>query len=1188
MTSADKQDSIKGGRYKILSKIGEGGMGAVFQVVDMLNDRFVALKQVLRDAGDLEFSTLHSTAKKTTSAEQSLSNEFSILASLRHPNIVSVLDYGFDEERQAYFTMDLLESPKTITEAADILLKPEKVQLLIQLLQALDYLHLRGVIHRDLKPANVLVDDNHTVKVLDFGLALASDILQATKDDGKISGTLAYIAPEVLIGSPATTASDLYSFGVIMYEVFKGEHPFDPTDTAKLIYGIVKEIPDYSSFDDKITHILSQLLAKDPDERYGDISSLIDDLCDAGGVSRPPETLAIRESYLQAAAFIGREKEFAELEALMLQLANKGGASRLLAGESGVGKSRLLNELRVRALVEDMYVIRGQAVSEGAMPFKIWHDVLRFILLFTEIADDEARVLKSIMPDIEKILGYEVGDVPDLSPQAMQTRLIQVISEILKRQIKPMMLILEDLHWADQASIETIAYLSRNIADYQVLLLGSYRSDEMPDLPERVPDATIFDLQRFSAEQIAELGLSMPGQIGTNEEIVAFLERETAGNIFFIIEILRMWAHEAGDLRKIAAVPLPETMLAGGILAVLRKRIERLDADAQAVLIQAAIFGREIDLTLMQAVYPELDVDGWLLTASNVAILEVFEEKWRFVHDKLREYLLHELQEDSVQWKQYHRSAAETIETVYTDNERYVPALAYHYSEAEIIDKAVPYLDRAAELVRTTDYQAVVDYINKILSFSDYQTQGMQYAKWYSVLATWHYLLGDYAESEKHLQLFLRYIDATPIPGHIVQVIPGILLQIGQQFLHRIFPKQFVGTQSLPEFNHYMYTALINATVIYQHQGKMLQVIYAMLLSLNIVEHIKPHERVSPAMIYAAFTYLTGVMNLHSLAQRYYDLAQDAILPDSPPLLREQTRGLLGFYHAQRAEWQEAVPYIEACIEGFDSIGDVHDADETRNILGRIYGHRGQLAEGYRMLSESYLRAKDRRDEVIALSLYAATVSNLVHSGQYMVEDFDDLSLLINPDTMQDLLPGGWSANPAYQAGYYAIKAAYALHINEIDEAYHALEEAMSILEKRSVERTLIHFDLYVLIPQSCITMLRLENESWKADPAKDLMAWAEKSVKWLKKFAGIHTFAKPRYALLSGYVAEIKNDTKAIEHWREALRLAQDLEMPYEEAIAHAALYQATNDEAHQVEMQGLVEKTGVDSYVTRFLMMK
>jgi len=1187
MTSSDNQQPVKGGRYKILKKIGEGGMGAVFHVVDMLNDRYLALKQVLRDAGDLEFSTLHSTTKETTTAEQSLSNEFSILASLRHPNIVSVLDYGFDEERQAYFTMDLLETPETITEASDNLPVAEKVQLLIQLLQALDYLHLRGVIHRDLKPANVLVDEHNTVKVLDFGLALASDILKSTKDDGKISGTLAYIAPEVLIGSPATPASDLYSFGVIMYEVFKGEHPFDPSDTSKLIYGIVKETPDYSTFDEKITPILARLLDKVPEERYSNITDIIDDLCEATGVERPRETLAVRESYLQAAAFVGRESEFAELEQLMLNLAQEGGASRLVAGESGVGKSRLLNELRVRALVEDMYVIRGQAVSEGAMPFKIWHDVLRFILLFTEIAEDEARILKSIMPEIEKTLGYEVGDVPDLSPAAMKTRLIQAISELLKRQSKPMILILEDLHWADEASIETIAYLSRNIADYQVLLLGSYRSDEMPDLPQRVPDATIFDLQRLSAEQIAELSMSMPGQIGTNEEIVAFLERETAGNIFFIIEILRMWAHEAGDLRRIAESPLPQNIVSGGILAVLRKRVDRLDEASQAILIQAAVFGREIDLELMRSVYPDLHIDGWLLNASNVAILEVFEEKWRFVHDKLREYLLHELRQDSENWKQHHLRAAETVETVYPDNERYIPALAHHYSEAGIIDKAVPYIERAAIQIRATDQQRTVDFLNKALSYSEYDASPMQRATWHALLQIAHYYMGNDRVSESHLKEFLRNIDAPQIPENAFRAFSGILMQAGQQVLHRIFPQRFVGKVQRPEFTPYMYMALMNGTVVYQHQGKMIQGLYALLLSLNTVERMQPRGRVTPTMIYGAFAYIIGMMNLHGVAGRYYRLAEESLTGDIP-IIDKQTRGLLGFYHAQRAEWKDAIPLIEACVEGFDSIGDVHDSDETRNILGRIYGHRGQMTEGYQMLAESYHRAKDRRDEVIALSLYAGAISNLLHSGQYMAQEFDDLSLLINPDTMQELFPEGWATNPALQAGYYAVKAAYAMHSNELDEAYEALGEAMRLLEKRSVERTLVHFDLYALIPQTCIALLRLESESWKSDPSVKLKEWVEISIKWLGKFAGIHTSAKPRHALLSGYLSDLNQDSGAIEHWQEALRLAQELEMPYEELLARAALYQATNDAGHQAEMQRLLDETGVDGDVSHFVMMK
>ena len=99
----------------------------------------------------------------------------------------------------------------------------------------------------------------------------------------------------------------------------------------------------------------------------------------------------------------------------------------------------------------------------------------------------------------------------------------------------------------------------------------------------------------LSKEQIAELSISMIGQDGSDDKILAFLQREAQGNIFFIIEILRMWANEAGDLRKIAETPIPDAILAGGILAIFKRRLNKLDKTSQNILIQSAVFGRKID-----------------------------------------------------------------------------------------------------------------------------------------------------------------------------------------------------------------------------------------------------------------------------------------------------------------------------------------------------------------------------------------------------------------------------------------------------------------------------------------------------------------------------------------------------------------------------------------------------------------
>src|SRR5262249_15985627 len=151
-----------------------------------------------------------------------LAQEFRLLASLRHPNIISVLDYGFDDIGNPYFTMELLENARTVLDVGRSQNLEMQVSLLVQVLQALAYLHRRVIIHHDLNRANVLISGER-VKVLDFGLSVTSD--RAT-ESGIAGGTLPYMAPEILTNTPVSEATDLYGFGVIAYELFCGRALF--------------------------------------------------------------------------------------------------------------------------------------------------------------------------------------------------------------------------------------------------------------------------------------------------------------------------------------------------------------------------------------------------------------------------------------------------------------------------------------------------------------------------------------------------------------------------------------------------------------------------------------------------------------------------------------------------------------------------------------------------------------------------------------------------------------------------------------------------------------------------------------------------------------------------------------------------------------------------------------------------
>lgn len=308
MTSGEELKLI-GRRYQLVEKLGEGGMGEVYRALDRLTGQELALKQVTVNAEDLLFNS----RSRSTDFRLALAQEFKTLASLRHPNIISVLDYGFDAERQPYFTMDFLQKPRSILAAGAERTIDTKINLLVQMLQALAYLHRRGILHRDLKPDNVLVITNdlpgegQQVKVLDFGLAVAAKHYVETSD--VVVGTLPYMAPEVLKGEAPTEAADLYAVGVMAYQLFAGRHPYNLNDMTQLIQDVAYTPVDISEVDveEAIGVVLQRLLAKTPDSRYPSANQVIIALCDAVKKTVPSETAAIRESFLQSAQFVGRE-----------------------------------------------------------------------------------------------------------------------------------------------------------------------------------------------------------------------------------------------------------------------------------------------------------------------------------------------------------------------------------------------------------------------------------------------------------------------------------------------------------------------------------------------------------------------------------------------------------------------------------------------------------------------------------------------------------------------------------------------------------------------------------------------------------------------------------------------------------------------------------------------------------------
>ena len=660
-------------RYILHNVLGRGGMGVVYESTDRLTGETVAYKQVTVTTNQLRV-TPRPLSETILELRLALANEFRILASLRHPNIISVLDYGFDQMGQPFYTMAYLENAYALTEPVADLTNEERIELLRQLLQAMVYLHHRGILHRDLKPANVLVDEGR-VRVLDFGLAVLKG-----QDAGSV-GSWSYVAPEIVYGKPASELSDLYAVGVMAYELFAGQHPFD-VESPFFMEQILSEAPSFAEVDApaEVCEFLNRLLAKDPANRFASASVALQTLNNITGQYSLAEDEAVRDSFLQSAAFIGRKKEMELLTSALEQARSGNGSFWLLAGESGVGKTRLLNEIRTRALVEGALVTHSQSSEDKGLPYQLWHRVIQRLSLHIELDELSASVLQTIVPNLEQLIGKPISPPPPLDAEAAQQRLASAVSDLFIHQQGWTLLILEDLQWADE-SLEILEQLGRLASSLPLLIVGSFRNDDRPELAERFAEAQTLLLERFDSRETAELSEAMLGPAGTQDNVLDLLQRETEGNAFFIVEVVRALAEQAGRLSAIGQMTLPRRLFPQRIASIVQQRLARLPAATAQLLPAVAIAGRDLDLSLTemlaQAAGFGLNLENWLSQCASAAVLEINDGTWRFAHDKIREGILAELDaEATIHW---HRQVADAIESLYPDSPAYAARLADHW-----------------------------------------------------------------------------------------------------------------------------------------------------------------------------------------------------------------------------------------------------------------------------------------------------------------------------------------------------------------------------------------------------------------------------------------------------------------------------------------------------------------------------
>lgn len=630
-------------RFSILRRLGAGGMGVVYEVLDRERDTRVALKTIrMVDAA----------------AIYRFKNEFRALAGVTHPNLVALHDLVSEGEK-IFFTMELVEGedflshvtgsrgevalastisapvPQTpgappahqparsasattsptraeaTAAAAAAAPKHERLRsALRQLAEGVSALHQAGRLHRDLKPSNVLVTPQGRVVILDFGLVTEIDAVRATEQNA-VAGTVEYMAPEQAVGAELSEAADWYAVGVILYEALTGVLPFrgtalkvmmdkqqlDPSPPSTVTPGVPADLDE----------LCVELLLRDPELRPR--ASRILKRLGVAGLSVPASQTTHSATSLQP--FIGRGREMDALRAAFARVEQQQAVTVYVHGGSGFGKSalirRVLDELELRG---DTVVLSGRCYEQESVPYKAIDPLIDALSHHLKTLTREQvngllprdiHALARLFPvlnRVEAVAGApRRAEAPD--PQELRRRGFGALREMFDRMAAraPLVLWLDDLQWGDVDSAALLGELLRRPDPPPMLLIASYRSE---GAAESAPLAAL-ERVRESHGAVAETNELVVGPLSADEArtlilqllpgadaaLVATVTEESTGNPFLLTELVR-FAQSGAALRRSSSgtrVRLDE---------MLDERLKLVPEPVRRLLELVAVAGRPI------------------------------------------------------------------------------------------------------------------------------------------------------------------------------------------------------------------------------------------------------------------------------------------------------------------------------------------------------------------------------------------------------------------------------------------------------------------------------------------------------------------------------------------------------------------------------------------------------------------
>ncbi len=666
------------GRYRVLRKLGEGGMGLVFEAEDDVLGRRVAVKRL--KSGD-------------ESSRRRFWREARAAARLNHPNVCQI--YEVAEDSQGLFlAMELLVGEPLSQRLERGALPPaEAVSLGAGMLAALSALHAAGIVHRDLKPSNVYLTP-HGARLLDFGLAralpgelaraLAGDSSDRTHPDLMV-GSPRYMAPEQVLGKEVDARTDVFAAGAVLYEALAGRPAFAGRTLVEVLTATLHDAPPpLEGVAAPFEAVVRRALAKAPADRFPSAELMAEALREAASppAREAPLARVVAEKVESRDVFAGRTAELARLEGRLAAAIAGAGSVVFVTGERGTGKSALVASFfkRVRAGAEPLTVASGRCMERQG-PGETF---LPFLDAFGRFLSTPARavavdLIRTWAPTVGVQMPAALVPDPDGSLHrqtagATRERLVREAGDFVEAatRLYPFVLVLEDLQWADPASIDLLCHLGRRIPRQRMLLVATYRPSDAEALNPALKRGAL-DLRA------AGLGDEVPLGPLAVVDVAAWLDARFAPNDFpsglaealharaeglplFVRALMELLAARGdirrGETRWSLARPLAELDLepSKDVKDLVRAQLESLSEAEREILEAASVVGKEFSSPVVAGLtgQDEIETEERLLRLSRVLrVLEglgdeelpdgVVGTRYRFAHGLFQRVLYEDL-----------------------------------------------------------------------------------------------------------------------------------------------------------------------------------------------------------------------------------------------------------------------------------------------------------------------------------------------------------------------------------------------------------------------------------------------------------------------------------------------------------------------------------------------------------------